>query len=159
MEKRKYVKPTLSGEEFIPQNYIAACGDSGAVYKFKCDAGGGTTGTVYYETNGIPGLQKSSGCNCGGYHMSKEGEFLGVSWSCSNWVNQADEYRTSSFHACVNDKNTQGIHEANSTSDFINGYYVVNGNVTPVIIWKGANNDNVHCTTALDINSWETTKS
>lgn len=38
MEKRTYVKPILSGEEFVPQNYIAACGDSGAVYKFKCDA-------------------------------------------------------------------------------------------------------------------------
>lgn len=41
MEKRTYVKPVLSGEEFVPQNYIAACGDSGAVYKFKCDARAG----------------------------------------------------------------------------------------------------------------------
>lgn len=48
MEKRSYVKPVLSGEEFIPQNYIAACGDSGAVYKFKCDA---PSGTLYYKNS------------------------------------------------------------------------------------------------------------
>ena len=41
MEKRSYVKPVLSGEEFVPQNYIAACGDSGAVYKFECNAPSG----------------------------------------------------------------------------------------------------------------------
>ena len=57
MEKRKYVKPVLSGEEFVPQNYIAACGDSGTVYKFKCNAGGGVSGSVYLETNRVEGLQ------------------------------------------------------------------------------------------------------
>ena len=43
MEKRKYVKPVLSGEEFVPQNYCAACGDSGVVYYFKCNAGNKNT--------------------------------------------------------------------------------------------------------------------
>lgn len=71
MEKRKYVKPVLSGEEFVPQNYIAACGDSGIVYKFKCDAGGGVSGYVYLETNGQAGLQRdgrNSDDFLSGYH-------------------------------------------------------------------------------------------
>ena len=65
MEKRSYVKPVLSGEEFVPQNYIAACGDSGVVYKFKCDA---PEGTVYYydadgEKHRVGGYSP-----CGGTH-------------------------------------------------------------------------------------------
>lgn len=54
---REYVKPTMEGELFAANEYIAACHDINKVYKFKCDAGGGRNGTVYLETNGKPGLQ------------------------------------------------------------------------------------------------------
>ena len=41
---REYVKPTMEGEVFAANEYIAACGDSGTVYKFTCDAGRGESG-------------------------------------------------------------------------------------------------------------------
>lgn len=132
MEKRSYVKPILSGEEFVPQNYIAACGDSGTVYKFECNAGGGVSGYVYLETNGTAGLQRSG---------RNSDDFL------------------SGYHACGS------THEAESDNVFLDGYYVVDGGlfgedtVTPVIVWRGTDDDNTHCTTELDKNNWETAKS
>lgn len=156
MKQQVWSSPKTTFEQFVPQNYIAACGDSGATYLFKCDAGGGTTGTVYYETNGVEGLQVPS-CHCG--NTKHESEYLLFFKQCSTWGQGDDTYRTSSFHACVNDPDTKGVHEASSTSDFINGYYVAGGVTTPVVIWKGTDGDNVHCTTALDINSWEIAKS
>lgn len=56
--KRRYERPSAYIEEFTPNEYVAACGDSGTVYMFRCDAGGGYSGTVWLETNGEPGLQK-----------------------------------------------------------------------------------------------------
>ena len=57
------------------------------------------------------------------------------------------------YHACG------ATHEASTKDDFLNGYYVTEQGVTPVIVWRGSNNDNTHCTTNLDINSWGTAKS
>lgn len=137
--KRAYSKPILESETFIPQNYIAACGDSGTVYKFTCDAGRGAYGSVYEETNGIPGLQ--TGAN-GDTRIAKYSSIFGVP--------------ISGFHACGS------THEAESDSGFYDGYYCRSGNTNnaiKVIIWKGEHNDNVHCTTNLDKDSWETVKS
>ena len=55
--KAVYESPRMMVQPFVPDEYVAACGDSGVVYKFKCDAGGGVYGSVYEETNGIPGLR------------------------------------------------------------------------------------------------------
>lgn len=135
---REYVKPTMEGEVFAANEYIAACGDSGTVYKFTCDAGNGKSGSVYLETNGQPGLQ-SDGKN-------------------------ADRY-LSGYHACGT------THEAESTDGFLDGYYVTQEWVgswwgghwetvtTPVIVWRGPYGNNTHCTTNLDMDSWETVKS
>lgn len=38
MTKKVYTKPELKSEAFVPQTHVAACGDSGTVYKFTCDA-------------------------------------------------------------------------------------------------------------------------
>lgn len=131
--KRIYESPKAYVEMFTPNEYVAACGDSGKTYKFTCNAGGGEYGEVYLETNGREGLQ-TSGRN--------------------------KDRHLSGYHACGT------THEASSTDDFLNGYYVVEGDgwhsqdiVTPVIVWRGPDNDNTHCTTNLDINSWETAKS
>lgn len=45
MTKKVYTKPELKSEAFVPQTHVAACGDSGTVYKFTCDA---PRGTLYY---------------------------------------------------------------------------------------------------------------
>ncbi len=51
--KRRYERPSAYIEEFTPNEYVAACGDSGKVYKFKCNAGGrnNTYGVYYMEKN------------------------------------------------------------------------------------------------------------
>ena len=43
--KRAYVRPTMVGERFVANEYVAACGDKGTVYKFNCDA---PRGPLYY---------------------------------------------------------------------------------------------------------------
>lgn len=129
--KRIYIKPILESETFVPQNYIAACGDINKVYKFRCDAGDGRSGDVYLETNGKPGLQT-------------EPSLIGWYW--------ADQY-LSGYHAC-------GItHEAKTTDAFYDGYYVTKRDEIPVKVWRGPNNDNTHCTENINMDSWETEKS
>ena len=144
MAKAMWQAPTTNVEQFVADQYVAACGEiAGTVYKFKCDAGGGTSGIVYQETNGVNGLQT-------------EGFFTGDWHSGLEWV-KADSRLTwiTYYHACGE------THEAASTDGFLNGYYVPNGpdSATQVVIWRGPNGDNVHCTTNLDMTTWETVKS
>lgn len=129
MMKKEWVRPLTIVDQFVPNEYVAACGDTNKVYKFTCDAGGGTSGTVYLETNGRKGLQQPS------------------------WVEWDPDTYLSRYHACG------ATHEASTTDEFLNGYYVVGDTVTPVIVWRGPNRDNTHCTTNLDMNSWQTAKS
>lgn len=131
MVKNVWVQPQTVVQQFVANEYVAACGDLNKVYKFKCDAGGGRSGDVYLETNGKPGLQ-------------------------TDWWG-GDTY-LSGYHACGT------THEAKTTDDFLDGYYVTSSwfggtKTTPVIVWRGPNNDNTHCTENLDMNSWETAKS
>lgn len=130
MDKRVWKQPMTMVQKFEANEYVAACGDSGVVYKFKCDAGGGRSGTVYLETNGREGLQTGWG---------------------------GDRY-LSGYYACGT------THEAESDDEFLDGYYVTEDwwgqyQVTKVIVWRGPDNDNTHCTTNLDKDSWETAKS
>ena len=39
--KKEYVRPSMVCETFAADEYVAACGDSGKVYKFVCDAPAG----------------------------------------------------------------------------------------------------------------------
>lgn len=129
--KRAYVRPTMVGERFVANEYVAACGDTEyGKYKFKCDAGGGVSGIVYVESNGQPGFQ------------------------AGDWFGRGGDERLGGYHACGT------THEADTTDDFQNGYYVTrDGNVQDVIIWRGRRHNNIHCTTNLNRDSWETTKS
>ena len=135
--KRTYESPRAYVEEFTPNEYVAACGDSGTTYLFRCTAGGGTHGSVYQETNGRDGLQTR-----GGWGYSADRELTSWPWSY--------------YYAC-NEK-----HTAESTDDFVNGYYCASDNTRnaqKVIIWRGPHGDDIHCTTNLDQDSWETAKS
>lgn len=130
MNEKVWVRPLTMVQQFEANEYVAACGDLNKVYKFKCDAGGGRSGSVYLETNGKPGLQTGWG---------------------------GDRY-LSGYHACGT------THEAKTTDDFLDGYYVTSSwfggtKTTPVIVWRGPNNDNTHCTENLNMDSWETAKS
>lgn len=130
MERKVWRRPFTEVQKFEANEYVAACGDSGTTYLFTCDAGGGKSGDVYLETNGLEGLQTGWG---------------------------GDRY-LSGYHACGTK------HEADSDDEFLDGYYVTGGfweqeKVTKVIVWRGPDNDNTHCTTNLNKNSWETAKS
>lgn len=140
MNGNVWKQPLTVVQKFAPNEYVAACGDSGVVYKFKCDAGDGVYGSVYQETNGQPGLQT------GGWKSDRR----------IATYNDSMFWGESGFHACGT------THEAESDSGFYDGYYCAKGNTrnpVSVIIWKGEHNDNVHCTTNLDKDSWETAKS
>lgn len=137
--KRRYERPSAYIEEFTPNEYVAACGDSGKVYNFQCNAGSyNHYGKVYLETNGKAGLQTQGGME---------------------WVNgkpkryHADRHLTNSYHA------SDTTHKANSKDGFFDGYYLRGDTLLKVIVWRGEDGNNVHCTTNLDINSWETAKS
>lgn len=140
--KKSYESPRAYVEEFTPNEYVAACGDSGVTYLFKCDAGDGVSGNVYVESNGIDGLQSRA-------QWVQDGKYP---WE-GHWQN-ADR-SLGGYHACGT------THEADSDDDFLNGYYVPydSGQVSKVIIWRGPHNDNVHCTTNLNKDSWATAKS
>lgn len=43
--KRTYVRPTMVGERFVANEYVAACGEENKVYKFNCNA---PRGQLYY---------------------------------------------------------------------------------------------------------------
>ena len=47
MTKNVWVQPQTVVQQFVANEAVSACGDSGTVYKFTCDAGGGESGTVY----------------------------------------------------------------------------------------------------------------
>lgn len=129
--KGTWEAPRIMVQEFEANEYVAACGDSGTVYKFQCNAG--SEGKRYDVTTGKDG----SG------NLTENPR-----WDVTNY-----------YHPC------NETHEAESNSGFINGYLWDNngsdrfrGTPTPVIIWTDNGRD-VHCTTNLDMSSWETAKS
>ena len=36
--RREWMEPVIEVQEFVANEYVAACGDSGKVYKFECNA-------------------------------------------------------------------------------------------------------------------------
>ena len=134
MEKKAYVKPVMESETFVPQTYVAACGDSGTIYKFKCNAGSRWKNYNVYLADGTP--YATSGRDYGGCSVDYD-----------------------SYHPC-NDE-----HWADSDSGFLDGYmYEQNrrgqntGSRINVVIWTD-NFTDVHCTTDLVRDDWETAKS
>lgn len=129
--KRAYVRPTMVGERFVANEYVAACHDQNTVYKFKCDAQEwtGLTGSTVW-LNGPDGQPETS-----------------------------DDIELGTYGRC-------GVeHEAKTTDKFYAGYLKKNilgyptGARKDVIVWRGETGDNIHCTTNLDKNTWETAKS
>ena len=131
--RKTWEEPRISVQEFIANEYVAACGDKNKVYKFVCDAstkyGTGLTGSTVF-TNGKDGVMGTS-----------------------------DDVAFGSYGAC------SITHEASTKDEFIAGYMKKNvlgyhvGEALPVIIWRGEDGHNIHCTTNLDMDSWVTEKS
>ncbi len=131
--RKTWEEPRISVQEFIANEYVAACGDKNKVYKFVCDAstkyGTGLTGSTVF-TNGKDGVMGTS-----------------------------DDVALGPYGAC------SITHEASTKDEFIAGYMKKNvlgypvGEALPVIIWRGEDGHNIHCTTNLDMDSWVTEKS
>ena len=61
--KRRYERPSAYIEEFTPNEYVAACGDHGKVYKFECNAGEKNKQyNVYYFNNGQKNIWQKVVC-------------------------------------------------------------------------------------------------
>lgn len=128
--KKTWEEPKIMVQQFMPNEYVATCGDKNRVYNFVCDAGGGTPGTVYEDSN----------------HNGK-------------WDLFGDEALTGhilpTYHACgethsapTDDEFIEGFYLPNSNP----------GKAMKVIIWTDGGT-NIHCTTNLNMNEWTTAKS
>lgn len=132
---RSYRKPMMNVEKFVANEYVAACGESGTNYYFECNAGEKRKKYDVYST----GVKDQT---TGGNLLTEDGLLA-----------------TRYYHPCGEKHTTNGM------NDFVYGYIVDNGGVdgtygekTPVVIWTNGGK-NVHCTTNLDISTWETVKS
>lgn len=139
MEKKIWTRPLAEVEQFMANEYIAACGDQNTVYKFVCDA---PKGTLYYYSN----LSAS--------------EAAPTTWpTTTNWWGTVTAARElGSYKPC------SASHEASTQNPFYWGFvdYDKDGrhddNET-VIVWRGPRNNNGHATAQLDMDAWETAKS
>lgn len=127
--RREYTRPIMICETFSADEYVAACGESGTTYLFTCDA----------AINGLGGTvyQETNGID---------------------GLQKGSDKKLGNYSPCLKK------HEADSADPFFKGYLyrerLFGPSVTKdVIIWRGEDGSNIHCTTELDQNNWETTKS
>lgn len=131
--KKMWEEPKILVQKFMPNEYVAACGDSGVVYNFECNAGSRRKSYNVYYDNGSP-LASSNGNEewyaqftgyhpCGATHEaeSDSGFYDGYMYLQNRW--------------------------GDNTGDRID-----------VVIWTDRGRD-VHCTTNLDMDEWTTAKS
>nr|WP_307999714.1 hypothetical protein [uncultured Merdimonas sp.] len=132
MERKVWRRPLTEVQKFEANEYVAACGDSGTTYYFKCDAGEPYTWTdwifPFRHTDDHP------------YRVTTDnGRVL-----------------TNSYGPC------NETHVAESDSEFLHGYidntHTREDEHIEVMIWTNYGT-NVHCTTNLNQDSWETAKS
>ena len=128
--KRTYVRPTMVGERFVANEYVAACGESGKVYKFECNAPGGK---LYYYPN-------SDGKINGEYTGHGRAIKLGNYNPCGA---RHEANATDGFYDGFVDYNKNGRQDKGEG----------------VIVWRGPYGLNGHATTYLDMSKWQTAKS
>lgn len=128
---RNWERPMVVVDAFVANEFVSACGDQNKVYKFKCNAQNwtGLSGSTVW-LNGPDGQPETS-----------------------------DDIQLGSYGKCGAE------HEAKTTDEFYPGYLKKNylglplGKRLDVIVWRGEKGNNIHCTTNLDMNTWETAKS
>lgn len=130
MMKKEWVRPLTIVDQFVPNEYVAACGDKNKVYKFTCDADGGW---LYYFPN-------SDGTIDGEYTGSGSAKLIGSYHPCGK-----------THEASVTDDFYDGFVDYNWNGSMDSG--------EGVIVWRGPKNNNGHATQNLNMNEWETAKS
>ena len=137
MEKKIWTAPKAEVEQFMANEYVAACGDSGVVYKFNCNAAGGS---LYYYPN-------SDGVIDGVYKSGGKASYVGIYTPCGE---KHDAESTADFYDGFVDRNGNGKCDSGEE----------------VIVWLEWGNSffgpmirDGHATAILNKNEWETAKS
>lgn len=127
---RNWERPMVVVDTFAANEFVSTCGEQNRVYKFKCDAGGGTPGTVYKDSN-----------HNGKWDLFDDealtGHILPTYSACGK-----------THSAPTNDEFINGFYLPNSDPF----------KATKVIIWTDGGT-NIHCTTNLNKNEWTTERS
>ena len=132
--KKRWEEPRILVQKFMPNEYVAACGDSGVVYNFECNAGSRWNEYNVYLEDGTP--YATSGRDYGGCRTDYD------SYHPCGETHEADS-DSGFLKGYMYEQNIFGGNK---------------GNRIDVIIWT-ENYPNVHCTTELDMNEWTTAKS
>lgn len=127
--KKTWEEPKIMVQKFIPNEYVAACGDSGVVYNFECNAGKKRTPYAVKDANGnvarISGKYMDGVLHfyypCGETHKANSNSGFLTGYHLDNPWTPEDEH-------------------------------------IEVIIWTDYDRA-VHCTTQLDMDKWTTAKS
>ena len=127
--KKTWEEPKIMVQKFVANEYVAACGASGTVYNFVCDAGEKDTKYAVKDANGKV-------ATISGYYMDGKNDW----YKPCGETHQAesDSGFLTGFH--LDDPKTKKDENIK------------------FIIWTQDNTD-VHCTTQLDMNEWTTAKS
>lgn len=129
--KEMWTEPRIEVQKFAANEYVAACGDSGVTYYFKCDAG---EPYQYGSMLGIPLIDDHP------YKVTTdEGRVL-----------------TRSYGPC--DETHVAESDSGFLHGYIDNTYTEEDEHIEVVIWTEYGR-NVHCTTQLNMNEWVTAKS
>lgn len=127
--KKTWEEPKIMVQKFIPNEYVAACGDSGVVYNFECNAGNEYKHYAVKNSAGDVATISKRYMDGRRYYYYPCGETHEA---------ESDSGFLKGYH--LDDPKTQ-----------------VDENIQ-VVIWTN-NNTDVHCTTKLNMNDWTTAKS
>lgn len=134
--KKRWEEPRILVQKFMPNEYVAACGDGHVSYNFVCDA---PAGTLYY-------YPRSDGNIDGVYEGNSKAEIMGSYTPCS-----------ATHAAPTTDDFYDGFVDRNHNRQQDSG--------EGVIVWRNYESSifggywNGHATANLDMNSWTTDKS
>lgn len=129
--KKPFTMPKIIVEQFVPNEYVSACGDIEVTYTATCNVGNGDYGQVYLETNGVAGLQ-------------------------TEVTPTALPDHTKGHHAaCFLEI------ETSNKNEFCKGYFLSENSsgYGPIYVWTGPNGRENHCTWGYTRNEKETAKS
>ena len=135
MEKKIWTAPVAEVEQFMANEYVAACGDKNKIYYFQCNA---PEGTLYY-------YKKNDGLIDGKYTGTGSATQLGSFHPNLSVLHEADS--TDPFYDGFIDYNRNKKHDADEG----------------VIVWienEGSFwGEDYHATKELNMDEWETAKS
>lgn len=136
MNKNVWTRPLTMVQRFEANEYVAACGEGGATYKFKCDAPAGTLYYYPYSDGKIDGVYEGWG----------SAERMGGYTPCGVTHDAPD---TGDFYDGFIDRN------GNRRPDAGEGVIVWRNREWVILGWRW----NGHATTNLDMDSWGKTPS